>query len=201
MPAVTRSQLCRCVITSKDGSSQYAQPSCLCCRGTGMRDKDREKTIDRNQDRRIPTLEECLDFTGAHCKVKYTSLRVDWRCPACNRTKYELLRWTMLFPNTPGRRMGWAVGLHTHHDHRDDQYRYSSKVRPPGFCTRFADTLLCEQCNSADASAKKKLKLPEYFSFSPAEIAMFVTATPNGWHLLDYDIASRIYAQIVGVSR
>jgi hypothetical protein len=96
--------------------------------------------------------------------------------------------------------MGWAVGLHTHHDHRDDQYRYSSEARPPGFCTRFVDTLLCEQCNSADASAKRKLKLPENFSFSPAEIAMFVTATPNGWHLLDYDIASRIYAQIVAVS-
>ncbi|MGZ8318826.1 MAG: hypothetical protein ACXWVD_06960, partial [Telluria sp.] len=64
--------------------------------------------------------------------------------------------------------------------------------------TRFVDTLLCEQCNSADASAKRKLKLPEDFSFSPGEIAMFVRATPNGWHLLDYDIASQIYAEIVG---
>jgi hypothetical protein len=96
----------------------------------------------------------------------------------------QILRWTLLFPNSPTPYEGWAGGYHEHHDHGAES----------GFAPRFERTILCEQCNSADASAKRKLNLPKQFSFSPAEIAQFVTATPHGWHLLDYDRAAEIYA-------
>lgn len=195
--AVRKSQLCRCVVTTPDGSARLALPTCLCCRGSGLRDSDREKTMLRNANRRIPTWEEFYAFDGAHCKQIYASLDADWRCPACRRNKYELLRWTMLFPNSPHRYEGWAAGFHKHHDHRADPVFVAGVAHPSGFAQRFPATILCEQCNSADAAAKRKLKLPKQFSFSPAEIALFVIATPHGWHLLDYDIAAAIYVAVL----
>lgn len=192
---VPKAKLCHCVTEFTDGLVRLALPTCLYCCGKGLQDGARKKTIRRNQTRLIPTVEDFNAFTGAHCKIKYASLSIDWQCPACRRTSYELLRWTMLYPNKPSRKMGWAMGLHEHHDHRCDQYLYSSKPFPLGFRERFPRTIICEQCNSADATAKRKLKLPKDFSFSPTEISLFVTAVPHGWHLLDYDIAAQIYAR------
>lgn len=192
------SKICRCVIVGHIDGIRYAQTNCLYCRGKGIKDLAREKTILRNQTRKIPTQEECINFTGAHCKLKFASLNANWRCPGCQRTKFELMRWTLLFPNKPHAHEGWAMGLHTHHDHRADKYRLSS-VNAPTLLPRFHPELLCEQCNSVDAIVKRKLKLPLNFSFAPNEIAQFITATPNGWHLIDYDIAALIYAQVATV--
>lgn len=114
-----------------------------------------------NLKRSIPTLEETQGFTGAHCGRLYASLTLDWRCPGCNRIKYELLRWTMLFPNTPHKFLGWAGGMHRHHDHGADAGTAQE---------RFPETPMCEQCNNADTSAKRELALPATFSFAPAKI-------------------------------
>jgi hypothetical protein len=53
---------------------------------------------------------------------------------------------------------------------------------------------MCDQCNAADGTAKKKLGRPANWSFSPAEIAQFVTATPHARHQLNLNIAAAIYA-------
>ena len=82
--------------------------------------------------------------------------------------------------------MGWVAGLHAHHDHN---VHY-------GESERFPKTIICEQCNSADGAVKRKFKLPECFSFSHDEIGKFVTATPNGWHCIDYDLALHIYNRL-----
>lgn len=157
--------------------------TCLHCFGTGDTDPRRELTLKRNRERRIPTQEEILRFDGAHCKRLYASIGLDWRCPGCHRTKYQLMRWTRLFPTKPNWYMGWAVGLHKHHDHGSW----------PG---RFPETLVCEQCNNADTAAKKELKLPKNFSFSPAEIRCFVIPIPHGWHLINYAAAQQLYRAV-----
>jgi hypothetical protein len=56
--------------------------------------------------------------------------------------------------------------------------------------------VLCDQCNAADGAAKRRLKLPDNFSFSPVEIAQFVTATPHGKHVIDLGLAERIYMSL-----
>lgn len=169
---------CDCLHYTESGPIAVA--TCVRCFGTGITDPRREETLKRNRELRIPTLEEVSGFDGAHCKRLYSSIGPDWQCPGCQRTKYQLLRWTMLFPNRPDRHMGWAAGLHKHHDHGNW----------PG---RFPKTLVCEQCNSADAAAKRALKLPKKFSFSPAEIRCFVIAIPHGWHLINYTAAQWLY--------
>lgn len=172
---------CDCVHHLDTGP--IAMTTCVRCFGTGQTDRRRDKTMKRNRERRMPTQEEILAFNGAHCNRLYASIGPDWRCPVCHRTKYELLRWTMLYPNSPRRHMGWAGGLHKHHDHGP---------RP----ARFEETLLCEQCNNADTAAKRELRLPNDFSFSPQEINCFVSATPHGWHLINYMAAANLYAAV-----
>jgi hypothetical protein len=56
--------------------------------------------------------------------------------------------------------------------------------------------VICEQYNSADATAKRTLKLPKEFSFSPWEIRKFVLAYPHGKHLIDYRVAKAIYSAL-----
>ncbi|WP_242078190.1 hypothetical protein [Brevundimonas diminuta] len=127
-----------------------------------------------------------------HRETGYQSLSEDWRCPGCARSKFEILRWTLRFPKLPTRFWGWAGGYHRHHDHNLDVIRYG-RVPPDGRSSRFPDTVICEQCNSADGTAKRKLALPSTFSFAPEEIRRFVTATPHGFHAIDYEAARRIF--------
>jgi hypothetical protein len=75
--------------------------------------------------------------------------------------------------------MGFSVSIVEHHCHA---YR------------RFDRATICGDCNSADGAVKRKLKLPESWSFSPAEIKRFVKMKiHSGETLIDYEEARRIY--------
>jgi len=140
----------------------------------------------KNRNLKIPTQAEYAAFDGRHCRNLYRSLAEDRRCPGCARSKFEILRWTLLYPKLPTRYEGWAGGYHRHHDHGVGLIRF-------GRGGRFPDTVVCEQCNSADGTAKRKLKLPGAFSFAPSEIRAFVTATPHGFHVIDFAVAQAIF--------
>lgn len=188
LQALRASSLCRCVPPQE--RPRTPKPGCILCRGTGLRDRDREKVVDHNRDRRIPTPDDFAAFDGQHCRLIFQGLPPDWRCPGCARTTFEILRWTLRFPHRPDAFYGWVGGYHKHHDHSGDHLQFNG---PYG---RFPATVVCEQCNSADSAAKRKLKLPAWFSFSPAEIRAFVSATPHGKHLIDYVIARQIYTRL-----
>lgn len=146
----------------------------------------------KNANLKAPTREDYEAFDGAHCRTLYQSLADDWCCPGCRRSKFEVLRWTLRFPHSPGRFWGWAGGYHRHHDHSVDDVRY--RLAPAdGRVERFVETVLCEQCNVADGTAKKKLGLPSSFSFAPDEIRQFVTAVAHGFHAIDYQTAQALY--------
>lgn len=55
---------------------------------------------------------------------------------------------------------------------------------------------MCEQCNSADGTAKPVSRLRNDFSFSPAEVNRIVLPTPHGWHLIDYLAAQSLFAAV-----
>jgi hypothetical protein len=175
---VAHQPVCDCLHYTETGP--IPATTCLRCLGTGRTDPRRDATLQRNHERRTPTEAEQLAFDGAHCRKLYAGLPSNWRCPGCGRNKYQLIRWTMLYPHRSDRHPGWAAGLHKHHDHGRGM-------------RRFPETVICEQCNSADASAKRELRLPADFSFSPHEIAQFVVGTPHGWHLINYAAAARVY--------
>ncbi|NQD75323.1 hypothetical protein HP547_12735 [Pseudomonas sp. CrR7] len=56
--------------------------------------------------------------------------------------------------------------------------------------------MICEQCNSADGTAKRHLGLPSSFTFAPVEIRQFVRPTPHGKHIIRYDLAQMIFDQV-----
>ncbi len=172
-----------------------ANGQCLACANTKVRDLNRERALKSNLSRRIPTWEEYLAFDGAHCRQVYAKVGALWRCPSCNRSRFELLRWTMLYPKRPTRHEGWAVGLHTHHDHGRDVRPRQIGLGAIRRISSFEPVVICEQCNSADGTAKKRLCLPANFTFSPSEIREFVYATPHGKHLIRYDVAQSIFVR------
>lgn len=133
---------------------------------------------------KVPTFEEFRSHDGLHYKNLWREVGDDWFCPSCKRSKYEIMRWAMRFPKSPNAFWGWVAPLHKHHDH---SVPYMSNQG------RFPMTTICDQCNSSDGAAKRKLKLPGDFSFSPQEIGCFVKATPHSKHEIDYEMAKAIY--------
>jgi hypothetical protein len=144
---------------------------------------------------RIPTFDDYRAFDGAHCAAIWERLSDSWRCPCCDRTKFEVMRWTKRKP--PGHTvsfMGWLAAFHTHHDHGSDPYGFDfdGTLYSQGLA-RFAPVVICDHCNAADGAAKRKLVLPRAWSFSPMEIGEFVIATPHASHVIDYVKAGEIY--------
>jgi hypothetical protein len=80
----------------------------------------------------------------------------------------------------------WLAPLHGHHDHR------SHAGVPP----RFAQTIICGDCNSAEGRAKRLLKLPADFSFSPLELSLFVVGAPHNGVRFDFEEAKKVYESI-----
>jgi hypothetical protein len=150
---------------------------------------------------RVPTALEIDGFTGMHCGRQYrVALRDCWRCPCCDRTAQECIRWAYISgPHWRGRfgdknGEAWTIGLHEHHDH--------------GWPPRFGPTVICCDCNSADSTAKRRCKIPNNWSFSPDEIRQFVKCAPHrGGSEIDYERAFSIYrahmnaAPVAGCSR
>lgn len=139
--------------------------------------------IDRTYNRRIPSIKEFENFIPRKNATLWDALGDEWRCPVCGRSKFEILRWKKhsgvdepLFGE--GR---WTCSLHEHHDHGK---RWSGRF------------VLCGDCNAADGAAKRALRLPSDWSFSPEELRMFVRCEPNGSiESVDLSCALEIFAE------
>lgn len=136
---------------------------------------------------KVPTVQDYQNYTGLHSHKLWAKVGESWICPSCKRSKYQMLHWAKRFPRTQKSFMDWVAILHQHHDHSIDSERSNA---------RFPDTIICDQCNMADGRAKRFLKLPKDFSFSPVEISQFITANPHGAHVLNYERARVIYESL-----
>ncbi|QTC88415.1 hypothetical protein [Brevundimonas pondensis] len=136
----------------------------------------------------------------------WASVPPTWRCGPCGRYKAELARLSEA--GVLICRLDW------HHDHlRDHGKRVlkrdgSRPSEPEAFrrwfgaveackdlIERFHPSFVCVDCNAADGDAKRRLKgivHPE-FSFSPAEIAAFITVQPGRSHKVDVEKAEAIW--------
>lgn len=137
---------------------------------------------------KIPTYEDYYNHSGLHYHKLWKLTDEAWICPACGRSKFQIMKWTLRFPNSPKKFMDWVAALHRHHDH---SLGFLEKGQP-----RFSETIICGQCNSADGAAKRKLHLPPNFSFSPQEIRAFIQATPHDRHIIDFELALTIYKSL-----
>lgn len=130
----------------------------------------------------------------------------DWICPACGRGKADIARL-----NTKGEIMCHLV---EHHDHMKDvlkrrfqeisvsRQEIIADAHAENFAKRSAtmisayeNTLICVDCNNADALAKKATAANRDFSFSPQELRLIVKPQPNKAHEIDVDVAKAIWAE------
>ena len=128
----------------------------------------------------------------------------DWVCPACGRDKSDIARL-----NTKGEIMCHLV---EHHDHMKDvlkrRFQELSVIRETivaderaeSFAKRSAtmisayeNTIICVDCNNADASAKKAAEVCRDFSFSPQELRRIIKSLPNRAHEVDVAIATDVW--------
>lgn len=129
-----------------------------------------------------------------------------WVCPCCKRSKPDIVRLNQ---------HGYLTGhLHEHHDHmadfvKDEFVKASESLETPvadalaqRFVVRTAfalsaydPTVICSDCNAADAKAKALVKAHKDFSYSPAEIAQFVNVAPNCEHQINIEVARQLWAE------
>lgn len=139
----------------------------------------------------------------------WASVPQAWRCGPCGRYKADLARKS-------------AAGvlicrLDRHHDHLRDHGKRLLRAeghRPAdpeavrlwygavNICKelieRFYPSFVCVDCNAADGEAKRKLKgiVHPDFSFSPTEIAAFITVRPGRKHDVDPGKAEAIWRAV-----
>lgn len=131
---------------------------------------------------------------------------IDWVCPACRRGKRDIARLT-----EKGKLMCRLV---EHHDHMADlveaeferQCKEHGTIVADEFGKRFAkrasqmvaaydNTIICDDCNTADPKAKRDVGTHKDFSYSPQEIGQFVKAKPNVPHEIDREQAKHIWLE------
>jgi hypothetical protein len=120
----------------------------------------------------------------------------NWKCPCCYRAREEFSRI-----DGNGKLLCRIVSHHDHfHDFVEDQLPKVDWKLSQGVChvlccshSRFPPTLVCEDCNNADASAKKIVGAPKEFSFTPFGFTGFIVVSNNLPHSIDKIQAHSVY--------
>ncbi|MDD9158521.1 hypothetical protein PVK64_20380 [Aliivibrio sp. S4TY2] len=146
------------------------------------------------------------DADGAHLNRWWVMTPVTWKCPSCCRTKDQIVRLN--------KNKYLTCQLHEHHDHMKDVVKelfesFSIKqevivadalsekfaIKTAFSLSAYDNTVVCFDCNKADADAKKIVQAHRYFSFSPKQIGEFVIVTPNEDHRIDPIKAMQVWKE------
>lgn len=143
-----------------------------------------------------------FDTTKMDLNSGWASTWTGWRCPCCQRDKLQIARVS------PGGVL--LCRLEFHHDHIGDLAKRVFRERNPRneerdiniqvsrakdalmpLVERFEPTLICIDCNLAEGRAKLELakEIDTDFTFSPSEIATFITTAANRVHEIDIENA------------
>lgn len=128
----------------------------------------------------------------------------DWTCPCCGRDKYRVSR--------VGKQRQILAKLVVHHDHMGEVLKlaFHAAFEAAGtdvaqingrrlverIGTAFAayeEVLVCEDCNHADADAKKLVGAPASFSFSIGQIRQFICSSDHAPHGVNAATALQIW--------
>lgn len=152
-------------------------------------------------------LVKSFEAYGAHLNKWWVMTSVNWACPCCNRTKSEIVRLN--------KNNYLTCQLHEHHDHMQNIVKslfesFSTKqntivadrlsekfaIKTAFSLSAYDNTVVCFDCNKADAEAKKIVNAHKFFSFSPSEIGEFVISQPNREHQIDRIKALTVWKKV-----
>lgn len=144
---------------------------------------------------------------GAHLNKWWVMTPVEWICPCCRRKKSEIVRLN--------KNNFLSCQLHEHHDHMKEVVKslfeeFSTKKKiivADALSERFAiktafslsaydNTVICSDCNKADADAKRLVKCHRFFSFSPMEISEFIHIACNREHQINFEAAKKVWERV-----
>lgn len=147
-----------------------------------------------------------LDSTLFDMNSWWVKTPQNWICPACGRGKIDLARL-----NTKAEIMCHLV---EHHDHMKDLLKRRFQEisvnrkevvadelaekfakRSATMVSAYENTIICVDCNNADAQAKKAAKTKSDFSFSPNELLRIIKSESNRPHKIDVDVAKAVWAE------
>jgi rubredoxin len=128
----------------------------------------------------------------------------DWRCPCCGRSKLQISR-----VGQHGQILAKSV---VHHDHMGEVLRQAFNIQFVAAGTNleqvdglelvrrmslafaaYDEVLVCEDCNNADAHAKRLVEIPRDFSFSIGQIRTFIAARDHQPHVIDAEKVRRAW--------
>jgi len=151
-------------------------------------------------------LVQAFEADGAHLNRWWVMTPVTWQCPCCKRTKGQIVRLN--------KNNYLTCQLHEHHDHMKDVVKglfenFSIKqniivadelsekfaIKTSFSLSAYDNTVLCFDCNKADADAKKIVNAHKYFSFSPKQISEFLVVTPNEEHKINMSQAQHVWQE------
>lgn len=120
----------------------------------------------------------------------------NWICPCCDRSKFQVAR--------VGNKGQILAKLVVHHDHMGEAMKAAFHrafvvagtdveqvdglrlvQRMGAAFAAYAEVLICEDCNNADAKAKQFAGSPEYFSFSLGQIRRIIICADHQPHRVD----------------
>ncbi|MGI2111503.1 hypothetical protein ACRN9C_19220 [Shewanella frigidimarina] len=169
--------------------------------------KDRDlQGIDSEYTFSTRALVRAFEADGAHLNRWWVMTPVTWQCPCCKRTKEQIVRLN--------KNNYLTCQLHEHHDHMKDVVKelfecFSIKqniivadelsekfaIKTAFSLSAYDNTVVCFDCNKADADAKKIVQAHVYFSFSPKQISEFLIVTSNEEHKIDPNQAQRVWEE------
>lgn len=135
----------------------------------------------------------------------------NWICFVCGRSKSEIMRTTQ---------SGCSVGkIVTHHDHLCDlpnevfrkqygsDWNFKLQTTHPGlgdflnriedFVRGFRNERICEDCNNAEATAKRAVNADDFFSFPLLTIRRFIQVHPCTKHQVDENAAAEAHKNML----
>lgn len=143
---------------------------------------------------------------GAHLNRWWVMTPVTWKCPCCERSKAQIVRLN--------KHSYLTCQLHEHHDHMKDVVKalfedFSTKqnivvadelsekfaIKTAFSLSAYDNTVICFDCNNADAMAKKIVNAHKYFSFSPKQISEFLIVNSNEDHKIDPAKAQEVWQE------
>lgn len=145
---------------------------------------------------RMPSQSDYETYIQSH---PFKNVPLDWVCPGCGRTLFEVMHWALRWIDHKYPYEWWIINLHRHHDHSAGyEDRLYGWIDGYGFNGgRFQDTIVCDHCNAVDAQVKRRYtQIPQWFSFSPQEIRKIVFSSAHRSHRINYGMAWCVYSEI-----
>jgi rubredoxin len=168
------------------------------------RDRDRLMQVDGVMSFQTKALVQTHEATSVEMTSWWARTPQRWVCPGCGRDKSQIARRS---------ESGVLLcKLVEHHDHMKDllvklfQHHSSTMAhstadkvaksfaeRSASMISAYENTIICDDCNGADATAKEAVGAHANFSFSAAELRQLVIAEANAAHKIDAAIALKIW--------